>query len=55
MTLENHFKNIPNYYRSMYLDGYTPQEILYASRQAMYNTTTDNNFNFHITSEVKKK
>ena len=60
MTLqENNFKNIPDYYRSMYLDSYKPEEILYASRKAMYKklrkTTTDDGFDFHITSEVKKK
>ena len=43
----------------MYLDGYKPEEILYASRKAMYKklrkTTTDDGFDFHITSEVKQK
>ena len=60
MTLqENNFKNIPDYYRSMYLDGYTPEAILYARRKSMYERfradTADDDFNFHITSEVKKK
>lgn len=29
-------KRIPEYYDSMYLDGYTPYEILYAARKKMY-------------------
>lgn len=60
MTLQdNNFKNIPSYYPSMYLNGYTPEAILYARRKSMYERfradTADDDFNFHITSEVKKK
>lgn len=29
-------KRIPEYYDTMYLDGYTPYEILYATRKKMY-------------------
>ena len=29
-------KRIPEYYDSMYLDGYTPYEILYAARKKMF-------------------
>ena len=29
-------KHIPEYYDSMYLDGYTPYEILYATRKKMF-------------------
>jgi len=28
-------KRIPEYYDTMYLDGYTPYEILYATRKKM--------------------
>ena len=28
--IENHFKNVPDYYDWMYLDGYTPEEIMYS-------------------------
>ena len=60
MTLQNNnLKNIPSYSPSMYLDGYTPEAILYARRKSMYERfradTADDDFNFHITSEVKKK
>ena len=29
---EQYFKGVPDYYPSMYLDGYTPQQIMYAVR-----------------------
>ena len=32
---EQYFKGVPNYYPSMYLDGYTPQQIMYAVRNKM--------------------
>ena len=33
--IENQFKNVPDYYDWMYLDGYTPEEILYAFHRKM--------------------
>ena len=36
MTLENYrFREIPEYYDWMYLDGFTPDEILYALHKKM--------------------
>ena len=36
MTLvDDNFKNVPDYYDWMYLDGYTPEEILYAFHRKM--------------------
>lgn len=32
---ENYNKNTPEYYDTMYLDGYTPQEIYQAHRKRM--------------------
>ena len=56
---EYHHRKIPEYYKTMYLDGYSPEEIHYAlrkkmrreyaERQARQNQTHD----IHITSEVK--
>ena len=38
MTLFEQFqRNIPDLYPSMYLDGYTPYEILQATSRKMYN------------------
>ena len=34
MTLaDQYFKDVPEYYRYMYLDGYTPEQIMYAARK----------------------
>ena len=58
MTLYDYIgRQIPNYYPTMYLDGYTPEQILSAVRgqmkaQMMEAAPTD--YNIHITSEVKK-
>ena len=35
--LEQFGRYIPNYYPTMYLDGYTPYEILQATSRKMYN------------------
>ena len=37
MTLsELYHKDVPEYYNWMYLDGYTPEQIMYACRKKMY-------------------
>ena len=34
MTLLDYYhRNVPEYYPSMYLDGYTPEQIMYAHRR----------------------
>lgn len=33
--LNNYFKDVPDYYDSMYLDGYSPEQILHAAHQKM--------------------
>lgn len=60
---EQHFKGVPNYYPSMYLDGYTPQQIMYVVRNKMIReykkrkmaTVEPEITEFKITSEVKVK
>ena len=60
---EQHFKGVPNYYPSMYLDGYTPQQIMYSVRNKMIReykkrkmaTVEPEITEFKITSEVKVK
>ena len=32
---ESYYKKIPDYYPTMYLDGYTPDQILHAVRRGM--------------------
>ena len=34
--IEQFDRQIPEYYPTMYLDGYTPYEILYATRKKMF-------------------
>ena len=34
-------RRIPEYYDSMYLDGYTPYEILHSARRKMYQNIQD--------------
>ena len=34
--LEQHNRRIPDYYPTMYLDGFTPEEIMYAAKRKMY-------------------
>ena len=47
---------IPDYYLSMYLDGFTPEEILMAKRrQMLQEQEQDAPTNIHITTEIKKK
>ena len=60
---EQYFKGVPDYYPSMYLDGYTPQQIMYAVRNKMIQEykkrkmakTEREITEFKITSEVKVK
>ena len=35
MLIDSDHKNLPDYYASMYLDGYTPAQILEAKRRSM--------------------
>ena len=34
--LEQHNRSIPDYYPTMYMDGFTPEEIMYAAKRQMY-------------------
>lgn len=34
--LDYYFRKLPEYYDTMYLDGYTPEEIYMAHRKMMY-------------------
>ena len=36
MSLMNHyFRDVPDYYDTMYMDGYSPEQILHAAHQTM--------------------
>ena len=34
--LEQHNRRIPDYYPTMYLDGFTPEVVMYAAKRQMY-------------------
>ena len=63
MTLSDYiYKNLPRYYPTMYLDGYTPNQIreaasrdMIAEIEARQQKSEPEDYNIHITSEVKKK
>ena len=55
---ENYNKNIPEYYDTMYLDGYTPQEIYNAHKKRMIdkvNEEKEESPTVKIVSEINKK
>ena len=58
MTLEEYNnRKIPEYYDTMYLDGYTPQEIYQAHKKSMLDKVNEEKENptVEIVSEIKKK
>lgn len=62
MTIEKHlYRKVPEYYKTMYLDGYSPTMIFYAMRKKLRRefeeSETEKNqiSNIRITSEVKIK
>ena len=60
MTFKGYYTDeLPSYYSTMYLDGYTPAQILEARHQSMYEELTQDadteGYEVHITSEVRLK
>ena len=33
--IDQYFNKVPEYYDTMYMDGYTPEQIMYAARKKM--------------------
>ena len=33
--LNNYYENVPEYYNTMYMDGYTPEQITHAAHKKM--------------------
>ena len=50
-------KKTPDYYPTMYEDGFTPEQILMAKRRQMFQEQEERELptNIHITTEIKKK
>ena len=58
MTLSDYYnRQIPEYYDTMYLDGYTPREIWLASKKSLMAMIKQNQEvnQIKITSEIKRK
>lgn len=58
MTIFDYYDNrIPDYYKGMYLDGYSPAEILYACKRGMLEQREEEQIasEIKITSEVRVK
>ncbi len=56
--IDQYFKNVPEYYDTMYADGFTPEQILYAKRRQMAKAEEDHNGDndeISITTELRKK
>ncbi len=60
--IKNAYRKVPKYYKTMYLDGFTAQEIYSTFKQNMRDqiqsrqseATEDYNLDIHSTVEVKK-
>lgn len=57
MTLKQYVETeMPEYYSTMFLDGFTPEEILMAKRRQMFQEQQEQETtSIHVTSEIKKK
>lgn len=55
--LERLYENLPEYYPTMYRDGFTPEQILMAQHKKMKNEVAEREITneVNITSEVKVK
>lgn len=55
MTLfEKYDRNLPEYYGAMYLDGYTPEQILHAARKELIQTHKERQEEKRIDASVEK-
>ena len=50
-------RKVPDYYPTMYLDGFTPEQIMYAAHKSMMKKIRPqiDDYEIHFTSEVKVK
>lgn len=53
MVEKEKFKNVPEYYPWMHLDGYSPEEILCSTRQMMLKNLTDD-YEADLLSTIEK-
>ena len=50
--IEKSNRTIPDYYNTMYLDGYSPQEIYIAARRSLINQYNANQYESKIEEEI---
>lgn len=50
---EQYDKQIPDYYLTMYLDGYTPEQILHAARRGMMQRHRERNAEQEVKTQVE--
>lgn len=50
---ERYDKQIPDYYLTMYLDGYTPEQILHAARRGMIQRHRERNAEQEVKTQVE--
>ena len=57
--IDKYFRNVPEYYDTMYADGFTPEQILYAKRRQMdrafHDNDNDDDDEITITTELRKQ
>ena len=54
MVEKEKFKNVPEYYHWMYLDGYTPEQIFYAKRKQMLKKYNEQKRKSSVEHEAKE-
>lgn len=47
-------RNVPEYYPTMYLDGYTPAQIMYAHRKMALKMAKERNQEIELSDQQKK-
>ena len=47
-------RNVPEYYPTMYLDGYTPAQIMYAHRKKALKMAKERNQEIELSDQQKK-
>ena len=47
-------RDVPEYYPTMYLDGYTPAQIMYAHRKKMLKMVKERHQEIELSSQQKK-
>ena len=54
MTISEYYdKQIPEYYPTMYLDGYTPAQILHAAKRGLYQQSMERKQMESVTEDVR--